>query len=66
MDFSCSECQYCDVCFSILKWLSQRGRGFTCQQGRRKKKPQSQITDFSGKNPEIHEATEESDGTWRT
>ena len=44
MDFPCSECQYCDHCFLLLKLLFKSG----CQQGRRKKS-QTKITDFPEK-----------------
>ena len=46
MDFPCSECEYVSRCFFVLKTLIGSER---CQQGRKKKKPQTKITDFPGK-----------------
>lgn len=45
MDFPCSECAYCSKCFPVLKWFFAR----QCQQGRRMKKPQAQLSDFPQK-----------------
>ena len=42
MDFPCADCQYSDTCFWVLKILFHHA----CQQGRRKKKPQTQLEDF--------------------
>jgi len=41
MDFPCSDCQYSENCFWLLKILFHHA----CQQGRRKK-TQTKIADF--------------------
>ena len=46
MDFPCSDCQYSETCFPVLK-LAQKVKN-VCVQGRRKKS-QSKIMDFTGK-----------------